>query len=210
MKKPTHAERQAHKALPHDSILESLSPAVASECGAVDGRPAPPSGNSCVGKGTPSDLSINLRQQEGLDGPFEVNGVIFPPVPTHGRSSSGNFLYRYAKVSSRTDSPDIAPLLADGWTIAHEDPRYGTLHLRKELPDAFPRASRASDRGDVDSLHAARDLVLLARSRTTHAAVMGIAALLAALVLLGCAFLALEAWNRIESAARDDGVEMSR
>jgi hypothetical protein len=39
---------------------------------------------------------------------------------------------------------------------------------------------------------------------------MGIAALLAAFVLLGCAFLALEAWNRIEAAARDDGVEMSR
>jgi hypothetical protein len=165
-KRPASAESQAPKALRYDSVLESSSPAVASECGAVDGRPAPP--------------------------------------------SSGNFLYRYAKVSSRTDSPDIAPLLADGWTVAHEDPRYGTLHLRKELPDALPRASRASDRSDVDSLHAARDLVLLARTRETHLAAMGIAALLAALVLLGCALLALEAWNRIEAAARDDGVEMSR
>ena len=45
MKKPFSAERQAPEALPHDSVLESSLTAVASKRGAVDGRPAPPSGH---------------------------------------------------------------------------------------------------------------------------------------------------------------------
>jgi hypothetical protein len=181
--------------LKHDEIGRRLlalgykpsSPTVASERGAVDGRPAPP---------------------------------------------SEDFLYRYAKVASRVDSPSVADLIADGWSVEHTDPRYGTVHLRKnvanaqdvgrasrlwesqrtghrkELPDALPRARGPRDRGDVDSLHAARDLVLSARSRETHLAAMGIAALLAALVLLGCAFLAVAAWNKLERAAQVDEVQV--
>jgi hypothetical protein len=222
MKKPTNAERQAHKALPHDSILGSLSPAVASECGAGDAGPAPPHDQSPADRTSPKQgtslyahrgTGDRARPEDLSTAPSapavsgsDLSSVCGAPPPGGG----GHFLYRYAKVSSRTDSPDIAPLLADGWTIAHEDPRYGTLHLRKELPDALPRARRPRDCGYVDRLHAARSLVLYARTRTTHAAVMGIAALLAALVLLGCAFLALEAWNRLESAGRQDGIEMSR
>ena len=165
MKKPSSAEPQAPKALRYGSVLESLSPAVASERGAVDGRPAPP---------------------------------------------SEHFLYRWAAMKARTDSPGVEELKAQGWTIEHVDHRYKTHLMRKEIPDALPPARGPRNRGDVDSLYAARDLVLSARSRETHLAAMGIAALLAAFVLLGCAFLALEAWNRIEAAARDDGVEMSR
>jgi hypothetical protein len=164
MKKPTHAERQAPKALSHDSILGSLSPAVASERGAVDGRPAPP---------------------------------------------SEHFLYRWAAMKARTDSPGVEELKAQGWTIEHIDHRYKTHLMRKELPDAFPPARGPRDRGDVDSLHAARGLVLSARSRETHLAAVGIAALLTALVLLACAFLVLAAWHRVEQAARTDEIQVA-
>lgn len=46
------------------------------------------------------------------------------------------FLYRWAAVAARADSPSIAELVADGWTVEHVDPRYGTALMRKEEPDA--------------------------------------------------------------------------
>ena len=45
MKKPSSAEPRAPLAPRHDSIQESSLTAVASKRGAVDGRPAPPSGH---------------------------------------------------------------------------------------------------------------------------------------------------------------------
>ncbi len=191
MKKPTHAERQAPKALSHDSILGSLSPAVASERGAVDGRPAPPSEPVPAGRTSPNQGTSLYAHREMGD-----------------RDRSG-FLYRWAAMKARTDSPGVEELKAQGWTIEHVDHRYKTHLMRKELPDAFPPARGPRDRGDVDSLHAARGLVLSARSSETHLAAVGIAALLTALVLLACAFLVLAAWHRVEQAARTDEIQVA-
>jgi hypothetical protein len=111
-------------------------------------------------------------------------------------------------MKARTDSPGVEELKAQGWTIEHVDHRYKTHLMRKELPDALPPARGPRDRGDVDRLHAARDMVLSARARETHIAAMGIAALLSALVLLACAFLAVAAWNKLERAAQVDEVQV--
>jgi hypothetical protein len=39
-------------------------------------------------------------------------------------------LYRYASVRSRADSPSVAELEANGWTVEHVDPRYGTALMK--------------------------------------------------------------------------------
>lgn len=41
------------------------------------------------------------------------------------------FLYRRANVRARADSPSVAELKAEGWTVEHVDPRYGTALMRK-------------------------------------------------------------------------------
>jgi hypothetical protein len=42
-------------------------------------------------------------------------------------------LYRWAGVASRADSPSVAELEADGWTVEHIDPRYGTRLMKKAI-----------------------------------------------------------------------------
>ena|ERR1017187_4733637 len=200
MKKPFSAEPRAEQALRHERILHSSLTAVASKRGAVDavtncdhsGRPAPPPDPPPAGRTSQTE---GRRYTRTVDAEIGAGG--------------GHFLYRWAAMNARTDSPGVAELEAQGWTVEHIDPRYQTRLMRKEIPDALPRASRARDCGDVDPLHAARDLVLRARSRTPHLALVGIAALLAALVLLGCALLAVEAWRRVESAAHTDETRVS-
>ena len=55
------------------------------------------------------------------------------------------FLYRFAGVRSRKDSPSIAELEADGWTVERVDPRYGTALMRiEEQP-----AERADEHGET-------------------------------------------------------------
>jgi hypothetical protein len=44
---------------------------------------------------------------------------------------AGRFLYRFAGVRSRKDSPSIAELEMDGWSVGHLDPRYGTALCMK-------------------------------------------------------------------------------
>jgi hypothetical protein len=61
-----------------------------------------------------------------------VDGSPAPP--------SEDFLYRWAAMKARTDSPGVEELKAQGWTIEHVDHRYKTHLMRKELPDALPRA----------------------------------------------------------------------
>jgi hypothetical protein len=41
-------------------------------------------------------------------------------------------LYRRAGVRARADSPSVAELEADGWTVEHIEPRYGTALMRRE------------------------------------------------------------------------------
>jgi hypothetical protein len=43
-------------------------------------------------------------------------------------------LYRWAGAASRADSPSVAELEADGWTVEHIDPRYGTRLMKKGTP----------------------------------------------------------------------------
>jgi hypothetical protein len=43
------------------------------------------------------------------------------------------WLYRWAGTRSRSDSPNIADLKAEGWIIEHIDPRYGTTLMRKAV-----------------------------------------------------------------------------
>lgn len=51
------------------------------------------------------------------------------PTPQDERS----FMYRWAASKSRSDSPSVAELEADGWTVEHVDPRYGNSLMRKAI-----------------------------------------------------------------------------
>ena len=45
-----------------------------------------------------------------------------------------HFEYRWAGVNSRSDSTNVAVLEAEGWTVEHVDPRYGTRLMRRAVP----------------------------------------------------------------------------
>ena len=57
--------------------------------------------------------------------------------PAMGRSGPGgpeHFEYCYAGMAARTDSPAVETLVADGWEVVHQDPRYLTYLCKRPLP----------------------------------------------------------------------------
>src|ERR1017187_4543644 len=83
-----------------------------------------------------------------------------PDQPACGaRSGAGaleHYLYRYAGMKARVDSPCVDDLIKDGWEVCHIDPRYQTSLCRKEVvddavlhvPDLGPAAHRVRRRRD--------------------------------------------------------------
>jgi hypothetical protein len=56
------------------------------------------------------------------------------PVRGIDFAAAGLAEYRWAGINSRADSMSVAALEADGWTVEHVDPRYGTRLMRRAAP----------------------------------------------------------------------------